>query len=128
MAVKVLIIEDEPAIADNLQALLQAKGYEAVCAYDGLEGMAQARRLHPQIILLDIMLPRISGIDICRKLKADAATKHIRIVMVTGLGRTADVEQAFAAGADDYLIKPFDADRIFRKIDKVLSASGPAQE
>ena len=72
------------------------------------------------------MLPRISGIEICRVLKRDAATKNIRIVMVTGLGRTADVEQAFAAGADDYVIKPFDADRLFKKMEKVLSGPGPA--
>jgi len=128
MAIKVLalIVEDEPAIADNLQALLQAKGYEAACAYDGVEGMAMVRRIHPQVVLLDIMLPKINGIDVCRILKGDAATKNIRVVMVTALERAGDVERAFAAGADDYLIKPFNADRLLKKIEKVLSGSGPA--
>lgn len=126
MAIKVLIVEDEPAIADNLQALLQAKGYEAQCALDGAEGVAAARKFVPDLMLLDIMLPRMSGIEVCRILKADPSTKGIRVVMVTGLGRTGDVEQAFAAGADDYLIKPYDTDRLFKKIEKVLSGSGPA--
>jgi two-component system alkaline phosphatase synthesis response regulator PhoP len=126
MAIKVLIVEDESAIADNLQALLQAKGYEASCALDGPEGVDAARKFNPDLILLDIMLPRLNGFEVCRILKADAATKNIRVVMVTGLGRTGDVELAFAAGADDYLIKPYDTDRLFKKIQKVLSGPGPA--
>ena len=125
MAIKVLIVEDEPAIADNLQALLQAKGFEAACALDGAEGVTAARKFNPDLMLLDIMLPKLSGIEVCRILKADPATKNIRIVMVTGLGRTGDVELAFSAGADDYLIKPYDTDRLFKKIETVLSGPGP---
>jgi DNA-binding response OmpR family regulator len=126
MAIKVLIVEDEPVIADNLQALLQAKGFEAACALDGAEGVAAARKFKPDLMLLDIMLPKLNGFEVCRILKADPATKGIRVVMVTGLGRTGDVELAFAAGADDYLIKPYDTDRLFKKIEKVLSGPGPA--
>ena len=126
MAIKILIIEDEPAIAHNLQALLQAKGYDAACAMDGAAGVATARKFKPDLMLLDIMLPKLSGIEVCRIIKADPATKGIRVVMVTGLGRTGDVELAFAAGADDYLIKPYDTDRLFKKIGKVLSGPGPA--
>jgi len=126
MAIKVLIVEDELAVAENLQALLQAKGFETACALDGTEGVTAARKFKPDLMLLDIMLPKLSGIEVCRILKADAATKNIRVVMVTGLGRTGDVELAFAAGADDYLIKPYDTDRLFKKIAKVLSGPGPA--
>ena len=126
MAIKVLIVEDEPAIADSLQALLKAKGYEVKCALDGPESVAAARKFKPDLMLLDIMLPKLNGIEVCRILKADTATKGIQVVMVTGLGRTGDVELAFAAGADDYLIKPYDTDRLFKKIQKVLAGPGPA--
>lgn len=122
MATKVLIVEDEPEIADNLQALLEAKGYQVTVARDGGEAVAQARALGPDLMLLDVMLPKIGGFDVCRLLKGDPATKSIRIVMITGLGRMGDVETAFQNGADDYIIKPFDTVRLFKKIDKVMAA------
>lgn len=122
MATKVLIVEDEPEIADNLQALLEAKGYQVTVARDGGEAVTQARALGPDLMLLDVMLPKIGGFDVCRLLKGDPATKSIRIVMITGLGRMGDVETAFQNGADDYIIKPFDTVRLFKKIDKVMAA------
>ncbi|HEX4049060.1 MAG TPA: response regulator, partial [Elusimicrobiota bacterium] len=73
------------------------------------------------LVLLDVMLPRLSGHDVCRMLREDPKTAGAKIVMVTGLGRGGDVEEAFAAGADDYLIKPFDSARLYKKIEKVLA-------
>lgn len=121
MAIKVLIVEDEPAIADNLQALLQAKGYEVSVANDGSAAVAEARRQRPDLVLLDIMLPKLGGFDVCRILKMDAATQKAKVIMITGLGRMGDVETAFKNGADDYIIKPFDTERLFKKLDKVLA-------
>ncbi|MDD5657593.1 MAG: response regulator [Elusimicrobia bacterium] len=126
MAIKVLIVEDEPAIAENMEALLQARGYEARLAGDGAQAVAEARRLLPDLILLDIMLPKISGFEVCKILKSDPILKAARVIMVTALGRTGDVEAAFAAGADDYIFKPFDTDRLFKKIAKVMTSGGPA--
>ncbi|HAM36814.1 MAG TPA: two-component system response regulator [Elusimicrobia bacterium] len=125
MPTKILIVEDEPAIAENIKALLQAKGFEADCAFDGAEAVAMARRMLPDLILLDIMLPKMGGFDVCRIIKSDPILKRARIIMVTGLGRNGDVETAFSNGADDYLFKPFDSERLFKKISKVMSAPRP---
>jgi DNA-binding response OmpR family regulator len=119
---RILIIDDEPAIAENLAALLAAKGHKAATCLDGAEGVARARKETFDLLLLDVMLPRMSGFDVCKLLRADPKTMKLKIVMVTGLGRMGDVEEAFRAGADDYLIKPFDSERLFKKIEKVLTA------
>lgn len=118
---RVLIVEDEPAIADNLSALLTAKGHKTAVCYEGAEGITRARKEPFELVLLDVMLPRMSGFDVCKLLRADPKTAKMKIIMVTGLGRMGDVEEAFRAGADDYLIKPFDSARLFKKIDKVLA-------
>ena len=120
-AVRILIVEDEPEIADNLSALLTAKGHKVVTCTEGADGVARARKEPFDLLLLDVMLPRMSGFDVCKLLKADPKTAKLKIVMVTGLGRMGDVEEAFRAGADDYLIKPFDSVRLFKKIEKVLA-------
>jgi len=118
---RILIVDDEQDIADNIAALLGAKGHKSTIAADGAEAIRLARKEMPDLILLDVMLPRMSGTDVCRILRAEAKTAKLKIVMVTGLGRGGDVEEAFAAGADDYLIKPFDSARLFKKIEKVLA-------
>lgn len=118
---RILIVEDEPAIADNLAALLAAKGHKAVTCGEGADGVARARKEAFDLVLLDVMLPRMSGFDVCKLLRADPKTSKVKIVMVTGLGRMGDVEEAFRAGADDYLIKPFDSTRLFKKIEKVMA-------
>lgn len=120
---RILIVEDEAVIAENLQALLQARGHQVALASDGAAALDAARKSPPDLMLLDIMLPKMGGFDVCKLLKSAAPTKKIKIVMITGLGRMGDVETAFANGADDYIIKPFDSERLFKKVDKVL---GPA--
>ena len=118
---RILIVDDELDIAENIAALLTAKGHRTTLAADGAEALRLARKELPDLLLLDVMLPRMSGHDVCRMLRADPKTAKLKIVMVTGLGRGGDVEEAFAAGADDYLIKPFDSARLFKKIEKVLA-------
>jgi two-component system alkaline phosphatase synthesis response regulator PhoP len=121
MAIKILIVEDDPTIRESLNALLTAKGYVISTAGDGAEAVAAARKENPQLMLLDVILPKMGGLDVCQILKKDPGTKEIKIVMITALGRMGDVESAFASGADDYLIKPFDSQRLFKKIEKVLN-------
>ncbi|MHB2025816.1 MAG: response regulator transcription factor [Elusimicrobiota bacterium] len=121
MTAKILIVDDEPAIAENLQALLSAKGYETYCAADGSEAIVKARKEKPDIILLDVILPKMDGFDVCRLLKADPSTDKAKILMTTGLDRMGDVEKAFQCGASDYLIKPFGSVRLLQKIEKLLS-------
>lgn len=118
---RILIVEDELDIAENISALLAAKGHRTSIVSDGADALQRARKELPELILLDVMLPRLSGYDVCKLLRSEPKTAKIKIVMVTGLGRGGDVETAFAAGADDYLIKPFDSERLFKKIEKVLA-------
>ncbi|OGR90730.1 MAG: hypothetical protein A3J74_05770 [Elusimicrobia bacterium RIFCSPHIGHO2_02_FULL_57_9] len=122
MPANILIVEDEQALAENLQALLGAKGYHASYVSDGAEAVAKARKDKPDLIFLDVMLPKLGGFDVCKVLKGDALTKNIKIIMITALGRMGDVETAFESGADDYIIKPFETERLLKKLDKVLSA------
>ena len=113
---RILIIEDEPGIAENLAALLGAKGHTVAMAPDGARGIELARKTPFNLILLDVMLPRMSGFDVAKLLRADVKTKAMKIIMVTGLDRMNDVEEAFRAGADDYLIKPFDSEPFGKQI------------
>lgn len=119
----ILVVEDETAIAENIVALLSAMGYKASSCADGPTALEQARRTPPALVLLDVMLPRLSGFDVCKILRSDPKTAKVKILMVTGLDRGGDVEKAFAAGADDYLIKPFDSDRLIKKVEKVLAGA-----
>lgn len=122
MALKVLVVEDDYAIAENLKVLLASKGYKIFAAADGAAAVTVARKELPDLILLDILLPKMGGFDVCKIIKADAATKKAKIIMITALSQMADIETAFQNGASDYIIKPFDAERLFKKIDKVLAA------
>ena len=117
---KILIIEDDFSLAENLQALLKAKGFEVEFAPDGEIGISKAKAFMPEIVLLDIMIPKVSGFEVCRRLRSEDKTKHMKIIMTTGLDRMADVEKAFSSGAADYLVKPFDSDRLMKKIAKVM--------
>ena len=116
---KILIIEDDYALADNISALLKLKGHEVGFAPDGEAGIEVARQMRPDLVLLDIMIPKVGGFDACRILRGDPVTMKAKIIMMTGLDRIGDVDKAFSCGAADYIIKPFDSDRLFKKIDKV---------
>ncbi len=117
---RILVIEDEPDVAGVLVTLLEVNGHTAIWASEGVVGLRMARREKPDLILLDVMLPTVSGYDLCQLLRQDKRTADAKIIMVTGLGRGADVDKAFANGADDYLIKPFDRARLNMKINKQL--------
>lgn len=115
-----LIVEDDFALAASMTALLKAKGYEVHFAADGEAGLELARKVLPDLVLLDVMIPKIGGFDVCRLLRTEPKTAKVKVIIVTGLGRMGDVEKAFSAGAADYLIKPFDGERLLKKVAKVL--------
>ena len=117
---KILVVEDDFALADNLQALLKSKGFDVRFAPDGDAGVKIALEFKPDVVLLDIMIPRVSGFDVCRMIRSDPGTQNAKIIMTTGLNSMGDVEKAFSCGASDYLIKPFDLERLLKKIDKAL--------
>ena len=118
---KILIIEDDQVISAGIQALLEANDYQVVICDEGISGIRQAQKQPPALVLIDLMLPRVSGFDVCRTLKGNALTKDIPVLVITGLGKMDDVEKAFAAGAADYIIKPFDNVRLMQKVRKLLA-------
>ncbi len=104
---KVLVIEDDRSLSDVLQYNLRQAGYEVLVAFDGQDGLAQAQVKSPDVVILDLMLPIIDGIEVCRRLRADAATRDLLIVMLTAKSEETDQLVGFSLGADDYVTKPF---------------------
>lgn len=103
----VLIIEDEPAQVELLDYNFAREGYRTLCARDGEEGMLMAIEEHPDLIVLDWMLPKLSGIEVCRQLKRNGATAEIPVLMLTARGEEADRVRGLDTGADDYVVKPY---------------------
>src|ERR1051325_11700972 len=116
---KILIVEDEPALAEVLTYNLQREGYEVLAAREGREGLRKAQMLLPDLIILDLMLPGMSGLDICREMRASARTAHVPILMLTAKAEETDQVIGFAVGADDYVTKPFSVKVLLQRI-KVL--------
>lgn len=107
MAKRVLIAEDEPSIMTSLEFLLRRAGFETRSASDGEEALQVVATFRPHLVVLDIMLPRRSGLEVCRLIRADAALAGTRVLMLTAKGGSRDQERGVEAGADDYLTKPF---------------------
>lgn len=102
----ILIADDNADNRTILEARLASKGYALVSACDGEEALARAREHKPDLILLDIMMPKLSGYEVCQRLKSQESTRAIPILMVTALNETGDIEKAVSAGCDDFLTKP----------------------
>ncbi|MEQ1829599.1 MAG: response regulator [Pirellula sp.] len=113
---KILIIEDDLAIADVLVYNLVEFGFEVQHAASGLEGLERARTFRPDVVLLDVMLPGIDGIEVCRKLKASTENKNAKIIMLTAKSEEADQLIGFNVGANDYVIKPFSVRVLIERI------------
>lgn len=117
---KVLFIEDERELVELLRLRLEAAGYLFSAAFDGEEGLKKAFQDKPGLILLDVIMPKIDGLVICRQLKSDPRTKDIPVVIVSASGRKDLPRRCVEAGADDFISKPFDADELLRKIAVLL--------
>ncbi len=117
---KILVIDDERITTELVQAFLERYDFEVVCAYDGVEGLEVARAEKPDLILLDIVLPKMDGFNVCEELRSDPDFKDVRIVMFTAKGLTEDIERGRQVGADEYLIKPFSGKNLLVVIRKHL--------
>src|SRR5262245_27765639 len=104
---KILIIEDEKGLVQSLTWYFNREGYETIAVGDGAEGLRKAQTLLPDLILLDLMLPGIGGLDVCRELRAGEKTRPVPIIMITARAEEADQVEGVAKGADDYVTKPF---------------------
>ncbi len=104
---KVLIVDDEPNILLSLQFLMKKAGYAVRTAKDGEEALAEIAREMPDIVLLDVMMPKLDGFSVCQRIKSDPALAGVRVVMLTARGRDVEREKGLSLGADDYITKPF---------------------
>jgi two-component system phosphate regulon response regulator PhoB len=120
-----LIAEDEEGIRALVKMTLARNKYEILEAVDGEEALALAREHRPQLILLDVMMPGLSGFEVCRALKDDPITAQATVVMLSARTQEADREQGMASGADDYFTKPFSPIALLRKIDEVYGRDEP---
>ena len=122
---RILIIEDERDLTAVLAYNLQRDGYEAVVVHDGQEGLRKAQTLLPDLVILDIMLPTLSGLDVCRELRAGERTRAIPIVMLTAKAEETDQIVGFSLGADDYVTKPFSVKVLLQRVKAQLRRSEP---
>jgi two-component system phosphate regulon response regulator PhoB len=116
----ILIVEDDPLISEMVATYLEADGFQVICAPDGATGLDAAVSQHPDLILLDLMLPEISGREICRNLRRNQATSEIPIIMMTSCSDEIDRVIGFEIGADDYVVKPFSVRELSLRIQAVL--------
>ncbi len=116
----VLIVDDNPQNVELLQAFLETLPVKLVTAIDGQDALEKVEQHHPDLILLDIMMPRMSGFQVCRKLKGDAKTRDIQILMVTALNELGDIEQASECGTDDFVSKPINKFELLTRVKSLL--------
>ena len=116
----ILIVEDEQSLVDVLTYNLTREGYEVEVALDGRDGLQRARTLLPDLVVLDLMLPLIDGLEVCRRLRADTTTQHIRILILTARADEIDEIVGFHMGADDYVVKPFKLKPLIQRIKALL--------
>ncbi|QPC80488.1 response regulator transcription factor [Phototrophicus methaneseepsis] len=125
MAKKILIIEDEQNLVNNLAEKLRAEGYNVMTALDGEAGWDKVRNEKPELIILDIMLPGLDGLSLCRMVRNEPTTKHIRIIMLTARGAEVDKIIGLESGADDYIVKPFGLGEFLARVRAVMRRPEP---
>ena len=123
-AVRVLVADDDPDICELVLFKLRQSGYAAHSCGDGPSALSEARADRPDLLVLDLNMPGMSGLDVCRALRADPATAAIPVIMLTARSSEADVGAGFAAGADDYVPKPFSPRELVSRVEAVLSRVG----
>src|SRR5205823_11356796 len=119
----VLVVYDDPVIQKLLQVNFEMEGYAVITASDGLEGLEMARQERPDAIVLDVMMPKMDGLEVARTLKADESTRSIPILLLSAKAQQADVQAGVATGADDYLTKPFDPLDLLQRVGVLISRS-----
>jgi DNA-binding response OmpR family regulator len=124
MSKKVLIVDDEPSIIVALQFLMEQSGYATVVAFSGEEAMEAVAQHHPDLMLLDIMLPVVDGFEVCQRVRENPDWNDIRIVLVTALGNEANVTKGLDLGADAYVTKPFSNADLVAKVKELLECHG----
>ncbi|MCR9293525.1 MAG: response regulator [bacterium] len=125
---KILIADDNAANRELLEAYLDAIECETELAIDGQDTLEKARSFQPDLILLDVMMPKLSGFEVCQQIKQDKATSRIMVLMVTALNELGDIERAVNAGTDDFLSKPINKIELLKRVDNMLRLKDTTDE
>jgi two-component system, OmpR family, alkaline phosphatase synthesis response regulator PhoP len=120
---KILLVDDEVELSDMVKIRLEAAGYEVITVYDGQEGLNKAKELKPDLVILDLMLPKIDGYKVCRMLKFDDKYKHIPIILFTAKAQDNDKKIGEEVRADAYVTKPFEPELLMGKVKELLKLS-----
>ncbi|MFZ2854126.1 MAG: response regulator [Rhodocyclaceae bacterium] len=124
MTKKILIADDEQNIVISLEFLLRREGFDVLVAIDGEEALSKARAERPDLVLLDVMMPKMNGFDVCQALRADPGLAAMRIMMLTAKGRDTEVSKGLALGADAYVTKPFSTRDLLAQVRQLLAVQG----
>lgn len=124
MSEKILVVDDDPDISRFVEVNLRTYGYEVHLAADGIQALERAQELRPDLILLDVMMPKLDGFEVARRLRADPRMSNVSIIMLTAKAMSADKVLGLTAGADDYIIKPFDPIELLARVKGVLRRAG----
>ena len=117
---KILVIEDSATMQRLLSYVLEKEGYDVQIANNGVEGMEKARAMNPDLIFTDLMMPLKDGYEVCKEIRADDRLKDVMLIMLTARGQDADIEKGLAAGADDYVMKPFDPPKVVERVKEIF--------
>jgi DNA-binding response OmpR family regulator len=117
----ILLVDDEPDLLESLAIRIKASGYNVLMAVDGLDALKKARTLNPDMIILDLMLPKMDGYKVARLLKFDGRYSHIPILILSARGQDMDKERGKSAGADDYMVKPFESTDLISRVERLLA-------
>ncbi len=120
---KLVVVEDEPDLVEVLVRRLEAEGFDVIACCDGQEALEKIRSEKPDLILLDVMIPKVDGYQVCRELKKDAATRDIPVLVLTVRAMDEDAKRSLEHGAAGHLIKPFDHETLLSKIRECLNAT-----
>ena len=120
---KILVVDDEIYIVHILDFSLGMEGYDVVTALDGEQALERIQSEKPDLIVLDIMMPKLDGYEVCKTIKSDPATKQIPVILLSAKGRNVDQKMGFDVGADDYITKPFSPRKLVERINQLLGQS-----
>jgi DNA-binding response OmpR family regulator len=117
---RILIVDDEPNIVISLEYLMKREGFEAEVAADGEAALEALSRRRPDLVVLDVMLPKLNGFEVCRRIRADPGSREVKILMLTAKGRETEVARGLGLGADAYVTKPFSTKDVVAQIRRLL--------
>jgi len=123
MSKTVLVVDDEVNIVKSLEYVMNAAGFDVATAYDGERALAMVAEIVPDLVILDVMMPKVDGFEVCEKIRANPLWESVIIVMLTAKGRDSEREKGLSLGANDYLTKPFSTHDIVKRVQELLSTN-----